>query len=210
MGKEICLGLLRCVIILVTMIGFLKGIVLLRDDPYIIVNVSGVGYRVVASQAVLSKVEKVGEEITLYIHTHVREDTLDLYGFLEQQDLRLFEQLIGVSGVGPKTALGVFSVGTRAEIVQAVITGNVSFFTGVPRLGKKNAQKIIIELKGKFGSVNDLDLTDSEQSSQGEVVEALSTFGFSKTEIQKALTGLTLDGLSLSEKVKQVLKALGR
>lgn len=192
------------------MIAYLSGTVLLRDDPYIIVNVIGVGYRVVASQAVLSKVEKVGEKITLYIHTHVREDTLDLYGFLEQQDLRLFEQLIGVSGVGPKTALGVFSVGTRAEIVQAVITGNVLFFTGVPRLGKKNAQKIIIELKGKFGSVNDLDLTDSEQSSQGEVVEALSTFGFSKTEIQKALTGLTLDGLSLSEKVKQVLKALGR
>ena len=183
---------------------------LLRDDPYIIVNVSGVGYRVVASQAVLSKLGNVGEKITMYIHTHVREDALDLYGFSEQADLKLFEQLIGVSGVGPKTALGIFSVGTRAEIVQAVITGNVLFFTGVPRLGKKNAQKIIIELKGKFGSIQDLDLSESDLVSHNEVVDALLTFGFSKAEIQKALQGLQLDGLSLSEKVKQALKALGR
>ncbi|MEK7092634.1 MAG: Holliday junction branch migration protein RuvA [Patescibacteria group bacterium] len=192
------------------MIAFLEGTLLLRDDPYIIVNVSGVGYRVVASQAVLSKLGNVGEKITMYIHTHVREDALDLYGFSEQADLKLFEQLIGVSGVGPKTALGIFSVGTRAEIVQAVITGNVLFFTGVPRLGKKNAQKIIIELKGKFGSIQDLDLSESDLVSHNEVVDALLTFGFSKAEIQKALQGLQLDGLSLSEKVKQALKALGR
>lgn len=192
------------------MIAFLEGTLLLRDDPYIIVNVSGVGYRVVASQAVLSKLGNVGEKITMYIHTHVREDALDLYGFSEQADLKLFEQLIGVSGVGPKTALGIFAVGTRAEIVQAVITGNVLFFTGVPRLGKKNAQKIIIELKGKFGSIQDLDLSESDLVSHNEVVDALLTFGFSKAEIQKALQGLQLDGLSLSEKVKQALKALGR
>lgn len=191
------------------MIAFLKGTVELRDDPYIIVDVNGVGYKVLVSSYVLSKA-LVGDSIKVFTYTHVREDALELYGFLESQDLKLFEYLIGVSGVGPKTAINIFSFGTRSDIVEAIVKGNVSFFTAVPRLGKKNAQKVIIELKGKFGSKNDLDLTETDMAANDEVMEALKSFGFTQAEIFSALKNITEEGLSSSQKIKLALKQLGR
>src|SRR3990167_434514 len=134
------------------MIGYLNGEVVTRDDPHIIIDVNGVGYKVLATRSVLSKVILNGK-LKLFIYTHVREDAISLFGFLDSLDLKLFENLISVSGIGPKTAMNIFSVGTREDVVQAIVTGDVSFFIGVPRLGKKNAQKIIIELKSKLGSI---------------------------------------------------------
>src|SRR5687768_1165178 len=113
------------------MIGFLKGIVEHRDDPHVFIDVNGIGYKVLASFQVLLKAI-VGTNIKLFTYTHVREDALDLYGFLEPQDLKLFEQLIAVSGIGPKTAMNIFSFGSRHDIIDAIIKGNVSFFTSVP------------------------------------------------------------------------------
>src|SRR3989344_7731257 len=168
------------------MIGFLNGEVLARDDPHIVINVNGVGYKVLAPKSVLSKATLNGK-LKLYIYTHVREDAISLFGFLDSLDLRLFENLISVSGIGPKTAMNIFSVGGREEIVQAIITGDVVFFTGVPRLGKKNAQKLIIELKNKLGSVDDLDLSKFDNKENSEVVSALKTFGFTTREALEAL-----------------------
>ena len=136
------------------MIGFLSGEVVARDDPYIVIDVNGVGYKVVVANGVLSNLGKNGK-VKLFIYTHVREDAISLFGFLDSLDLKLFENLISVSGIGPKTAMNIFSIGNREEIIQSIITSDVSFFTGVPRLGKKNAQKIIIELKSKLGSIED-------------------------------------------------------
>src|SRR6266567_4459837 len=126
------------------MIGTLKGVIEYREDPFLIVDVNGVGYKVLVPNSILSRISGTGDTIKLYTHTHVREDLLELYGFTDPQDLKLFEYLISVSGVGCKTALGIFSVGSRKEIMLAITTNDVSFFTAVPRLGKKNAQKIII------------------------------------------------------------------
>lgn len=191
------------------MIGLLKGILELRDDPYIIVDVNGVGYKVLVSSYVLSKAH-VGDSIKVFTYTHVREDALELYGFLEPQDLKLFEYLIGVSGVGPKTAINIFSFGTRSDIIEAIVKGNVSFFTAVPRLGKKNAQKVIIELKGKFGSKNDLDLSQGDMAANDEVMEALKSFGFTQAEIFNALKNITEDNLTSSQKIKLALRHLGK
>lgn len=124
------------------MIGSLNGIIDYQEASSIIIDVNGVGYKVLVP---VSMPLSLGDKVKLFIHTHVREDLLELYGFKEVQDLKLFEYLISVSGVGCKTALGVFSVGSRAEIIKAIIGNDVGFFTAVPRLGKKNAQKIIIE-----------------------------------------------------------------
>lgn len=192
------------------MIGLLKGTVELRNDPFLIIDVKGVGYKVVVSQTTLTKNGTVGSEIKLFIHTHIREDALDLFGFLEPQDLKLFEYLIGVSGVGPKTAMNIFSFGGRAEIIDAIIKGNVGFFTAVPRLGKKNAQKVIIELKSKFGSTTDLDLTEGDITENADVVAALESFGFSQAEVHNALRQITTEGLSTSQKIKEALKHLGK
>lgn len=191
------------------MIALLHGIVDSRIDPYLILDVNGVGYKVYASHSVLSRVS-IGERLKLYIYTHVREDILELYGFSDIEHLRLFEYLISVSGVGPKTAIGVFSVGERSDIVKAIINGDVSFFTAVPRLGKKNAQKLIIELKSKLGSIEDFDVNFERDSEADEVIIALKAFGFSASEAYTALRSVKTDGLSTSEKVRKALKNLGK
>ncbi len=190
------------------MIGMVSGIVSLKDSPSLLVNVHGVGYRVFVSAPVFSQAT-LGEEVTLFTHTHVREDLLELYGFITQEDLKLFELLIGVSGIGCKTALGVFSIGDRAGILHAILDGDTTFFSAVPRLGKKNAQKLIIELKNKVGGGTDIDLTAADGEAD-DVVMALKSFGFAAQEIYAALRAVKADGQTTEEKVRLVLKYLGK
>lgn len=191
------------------MIASLKGKVILKDGLYIIVDVSGVGYRVLVSEKVWSN-SQLDENIFLFIYSHIREDAFELFGFSEIQDLKLFENLIGVNGVGPKTAMSIFSFSNREEIVNAVIKGDVEFFTRVPRLGKKNAQKIIIELKSKLKDSNSLDLSTDEMDSNSDVYEALRTFGFSNKEIGEALKNIDKSATTADEKIKLVLKYLAK
>lgn len=189
------------------MIGLLKGILLLRHDPFVVIEVQGVGYKVYASPDFLSKYH-TGDSVTVFIHTHVREDALELYGFVDQAHLELFELLISVSGIGPKTAIGVFGLGEKESIISAIRKADVDFFTGVPRLGKKNAQKIIIELKNKIGAIEDLDLAGDK--AVDEVVQALVSFGFNESEAKMALRHIGDMGNNTSEKVRLALKYLGK
>lgn len=190
------------------MIGLLTGKIAFRNDPSLIIDVNGVGYRVLASTQVLSA-SHIGDIVTVFIHTHVREDALDLFAFPTEQDLKVFEYLISVNGIGPKTAMGVFNVGSREEILSAIRRADVDFFTGVPRLGKKNAQKIIIELKNKLGSGEELDLSDGTEDEM-QVVNALITIGFTEREARGAIKKLDGAGKSIEEKVKLALKQLGK
>lgn len=190
------------------MIGMVSGVIEVKDAPYVLVNVSGVGYKVTVSPKLFSTLT-LGEKSKLFTYTHVREDILDLYGFSDILDLKLFEYLISVSGVGPKTAIGIFSFGNRSEIIKAISAGDVTFFTKVPRLGKKNAQKIIIELKNKFGEGRDLDLSEDMSEESDEVILALKTFGFSTAEAMEATKKLDKN-ISSEEKIKIALKNLGK
>ncbi len=191
------------------MIGYLNGQALVRDDPYLIVDVNGIGYRVHAASDVLSSVAEIGSSIKLFTYTHVREDTLELYGFSKYADLKLFEQLINVSGVGPRTAIGIFAIGTSSEIIKAIADSDTSFFASVPRLGTKNAQKIIIELKNKVGG-GELDLSDGSSQNRNELTSALKTFGFTTTEINEAVRNIDKNGKSIEEQIKMALKYLGK
>ncbi len=191
------------------MIGFLKGTVELLDRPFVLLDVHDVGYRVLVSESVLSKLSK-GDKVQLFTYTYVREDALELFGFNDIHDLKLFESLISVSGIGPKTSLNVFSVGTRSEIIEAIIRGDVTFFTSVPRLGTKNAQRIIIDLKNKMGAGSDVDLSGKDLLENAEAVQALKNFGFTVGEAQKAIREIKTPGITLDEKIKLALKALGR
>lgn len=191
------------------MIGSLKGIVDFFDNNCLILDVNGAGYKVLVCNTILSKT-KIGDNLKLFVHTHVREDALDLYGFLNLLDLKLFELLISVSGVGPKTALSIFAISTGDEIINAIVSGDVEFFVSVPRLGKKNAQKIIIELKSKLGSVADFDINSSINGENSEIFDALKTFGFSVSEIREAVKNIKNQGVSVEEKIKLALKQLGR
>lgn len=186
------------------MIGYLKGILLQKAGPILLINVQGVGYKVFASSDVLAKYHK-NDAIEVYVHTHVREDILELYGFLDNESLTLFELLISVNGIGPKTAIGIFSVGKKEDILSAIRKADTDFFEDVPRLGKKNAQKIIIDLKNKLGSIEELDLGEEDE----DVLEALIGFGFSKEEARLAVKQVGETG-SVDEKVKLALKYLGK
>ena len=191
------------------MIGFLRGKLILLQRPFVIIDVHGVGYKVLVPESVYSKLTKE-KEVRIFTYTHVREDALDLFGFLEAEDLQLFESLLTVSGIGPKTALNIFSFGERKDIIEAIIKGDVTFFTSVPRLGTKNAQKIIIELKNKMGAGQDLDLSGKDLLENAEVVQALKNFGYSVSEAQKAVREVKKDGISTEERIRLALKALGR
>lgn len=188
------------------MIGSLTGTVAYRDSLSLLLDVHDVGYTVFIPNT-LSVAS--GGRITLFTHTHVREDVLELYGFSTIADLKLFTYLISVSGVGCRTALGVFSIGSRKEIIKAITSNDVSFFTSVPRLGKKNAQKIIIELKNKLGGEEDLDLGAVDETTD-EVLSALKGLGFQPSEARSAIKSLNGQGETVEGKVKLALRYLGK
>ncbi len=185
------------------MIGSLRGTVLQLLSGEILLDVQGVGYRVNVPMMLLDSVKK-GDECFVYTHLQVKEDALDLFGFSTYEDLLLFEKLLTVSGIGPKTALGVFLVGKRDEIVQAIEKADVPFFTRVPRLGSKNAQKLIVELKGQ------LDFSQVASSADREVIDALIGFGFSEREAREALGKVDKNLTDISARIKNALKALNK
>jgi len=189
------------------MIGKLTGIIESNIKNPVLIDVHDVGYVVRVPERFLASV-KPTKIHTLYIHTHVREDAFDLYGFATEQELNLFELLLTVSGVGPKTALSVVDRGVEA-VETAVRKSDVDFFTQIPRLGTKNAQKIIIELKSKLGSSKMLNL-DGETGETKQLIEALISMGFERYEIREALKKLDSKDISVEQKIRHALKLLGK
>lgn len=168
----------------------------------------GVGYKVFVPADILVNTEN-NNPSSLFIHTHVKEDALDLYGFNNPDDLQLFELFLGISGIGPKTAIGIFANGESAKIKEAIVKGDVDFFTTVPRLGRKNAQKIIIELRPKLGKLGDIDLT-ADNPENKEIVDALKTFGFNSQEAKEAIKSIKDITGDTSVKIRAALKYLGK
>lgn len=189
------------------MIGYLSGKIINKFTDSIILSVNDVGYKVlVCPSCFVSLPEK--SLLNLFIHTHVREDTLDLYGFKTKEELTLFEMLLSVSGVGPKTALLVVDRGVE-PVQNAIVSANVDFFTTIPRLGQKNAQKIIIELKNKLGGFVDLDLASQTKETQ-DAVEALIAIGYNKKDALAGLKGIPSSEKTIEQKIKFALKNLGK
>lgn len=191
------------------MIAYLKGTVSNKGINYLIImTTGGVGYKVFApADLIVSAI--ADKPLSLFTHTHVKEDILDLYGFSNSEDLAMFELLLGVSGIGPKTAVNIFANGKVARIKEAIVKGDVDFFMATPRLGRKNAQKIIIELRGKLGKMGELDLT-AEGGETKEIIGALKTFGFSADEAKDAIKFIKDVGGDTSAKIKAALKYLGK
>jgi holliday junction DNA helicase RuvA len=187
------------------MIASLSGTVRHKDLNLLVVDVGGVGYKVsvtpdVAVEATLS------QPIFLWTYLAVREDALDLYGFLDRETLDLFGLLITISGIGPKTALGILNVASPATLRQAVGSGDTSYLTRVSGIGKKNAEKIVLELKDK------LKYTEEDQSvdvrSEGDALEALISLGYSERDARAALKKVPKETTGASERVKAALKLL--
>lgn len=193
------------------MIALIKGNVVDKAERYLtVLTPGGVGYKVGVKSETFAKV-KVDQEIGLYIYSHIREDAFDLFGFENKEDLHLFEMLLSVSGVGPKTALLVISSGTAGAITDAISKGDTGFFTDVPGIGTKGAQRIIVDLRSKVGALGDFDLSEEESSEKKQIVEALRGFGFKEAEARQAVRFLPKDSsLTLEQKIRSALKSLSR
>jgi holliday junction DNA helicase RuvA len=186
------------------MIGSIKGTIVLKTDKFLIVEAGGVGYKVAVSPDALSKVKKVGDEVFLWIHTHVREDSFDLYGFLDYAELEFFQMLIGVSGIGPRSGLAILGIASIETLRKAIGTGDTSYLTKISGIGKKTAERIVIDLRDKMGA------EQSGSSLQGELdaLEALKSLGYSQNEAREALKKVSPD-LDTNSKIREALKALG-
>jgi len=169
------------------MIGFLRGQLLRKNPQEILLDVSGVGYRILVPVSTFCKLGEVGTGADLHIHTHVREDQLALYGFASTAEIELFEKLIGVSGVGPKVALGVLSGIETQDLVDALRSSDVARLTRVPGVGKKTAERLILELKDKLGALSSPAPEVSKASPvRDDLLSALGNLGYSAAEAEKA------------------------
>ncbi len=187
------------------MIGFISGQVKLVDEQILVMTSSGVGYQVQVGSRWLTQLHQ-DEPISLYIHTHVKEDQLSLFGFKTLEEKKLFQLLLHVSGVGPSTALAVSELGSTT-IVEAVQEARVSLFTSVPRVGKKLAQKIIIELKSKLGSLKELELGEVSGPTH-ELVEALLALGFSEQESYQTAKIYAADERAIEVVLKEAIQTI--
>ena len=191
-------------VIIKRMIYSLNGKIILVKDDFTVVDVAGVGYKVFVGSLVLEL--KNNQEIFLYTYQAVRENALDLFGFKTEAELQLFELLISISGIGPKVGLAIMSVTTPASLKRAVISKNTDELTKVSGIGKKNAQKIIIELANKVDKI-EVEVSESDDFDL-ETYETLEALGFDRAEIREALKNI--DENSTENKIKQALKILGK
>ena len=186
------------------MIGSIKGRIILKTEKFLIVETNGIGYKVSVSPDVLSKIKKSEEIISLWIHTHVREDSLDLYGFVDHQELEFFEMLLGVSGIGPRSALTVLGVASIDTLRRAINTNDTSYLTKISGIGRKTAEKIVIELRDKVGK----DDNNSSLQEEMDALEALKSLGYSQNEARDTLKKVA-PNTDTNTKIRDALKILG-
>ena len=191
------------------MIGHIDGNIIFSCDKYIILDVNGIGYKVYISLDTISTISG-NNEVALWTHLVVKEDALDLYGFLNQEELEFFKLLIGISGIGPKGALGIMSVASLKTLCSAIRDGDTSYLTKVSGIGKKNAQKIILELKDKVTSFSDVEETNLGRNENVDVVEALKSLGYKENEAREAVKKLPPEIKGTAQKVTEALKLIGK
>jgi holliday junction DNA helicase RuvA len=177
----------------------LRGTIAARTTAGVVIDVGGVGYLVAVTPRVAGR---VGEETTVETHLHVREDALQLYGFASAEERELFEQLLGVSGVGPKVALAIVSGSTPPELRRAIVRDDTARFEAIPGIGRKTAQRVVLELKEKLDAG-----ADGGPAAAGSVLAraALVELGWSVVDAERALAGID-DSLPVEEQVRSALR----
>ncbi|MDT8442776.1 MAG: Holliday junction branch migration protein RuvA [Desulfuromonadales bacterium] len=199
------------------MIALLRGTLAYKSIDHVIIDVSGVGYRLFIPLSTFYSLPETGE-ISLYTHTHVREDALLLYGFLTLEEKELFVTLIGISGIGPKLAVNILSHSPVAELKNAIVTSDVKRLSGLPGIGKKTAERLVLELKDKIEPV--AAATGCQPSSTGspsakdlinDVISALVNLGYKENQARKVLENMELaPDVPMEEALKGALKVLVR
>ena len=193
------------------MIASLEGIIDAVSKDSLIVNVNGFGFKIAVTTTVLSEMGITGREVKLYTHFHIREDDMSLFGFGSLDELKLFETLISVSGLGPKTGMAMLSAMSADQVAMAIASGSVEILTTIPGIGKKTADRLILELKDKVGGVMISSPAGKAAQENADVVSALVSLGYSVQETTRAVNALPSGKkLTLENKVKLALQYLGK
>ena len=192
------------------MISHLSGTLMHTSERYIIVDVGGIGYKVRVTLDTLQKLRGITDKkVSLWTHLIVREDVLDLYGFQNEHEMDFFEMLISVSGIGPKSALGILNVATIEHLKEAISNGDTGTLTKVSGIGSKGAQKIILELRDKLGGYGEVTPKGALRD-EHDAIEALCALGYSEREAREALKGISPETKGTNARIKEALKHLGK
>ena len=198
------------------MFAYIKGSLEQKSNNYVVIDVGGIGYKIFMATKAIETLGEIGKVVKVHTHYYVREDNISLYGFNTNEELRMFELLLQVSGIGAKSAIAMLSEISPSSFALAVISDDISQLVKIPGIGKKTAARIVLELKDKLKTEEaitkteevKLSITNEEETS--EAIAALQVLGYTKREIEKALENVDTKNLQLEEIIKQGLKYLGR
>ncbi len=203
------------------MLAYIKGILEIKTKGYIVVEAGGLGYKIFMPESTIANTGNIGDKVQIYTFMRVREDDVSLYGFLTNEELRMFELLLSVSGIGAKGALGILSNITPSQFALAVISNDVAILKKVPGIGPKTAQRAILELKDKLKKEQEIAIAEGEEASNieqvikedekvSEAISALQVLGYSKREIVEALQTIEVASLSVEDIIKKGLANLAK
>lgn len=197
------------------MYAYINGKIVDKANNYVVIDNGGIGYKIFMSPSVIEKLPDTGENLKVYTYYYVREDNIALYGFLSNEELRMFELLLSVSGIGAKSAIQILSSITPSSFALAVISNDVSKIVKIPGIGNKTAARIILELKDKLKTEQTINqnekitkVIDLEEKDT-EAITALQVLGYTRKEISKALEKIDTQNLTVEEIIKKALLTLG-
>ena len=198
------------------MIAHIKGTLETKAADYVVIDVGGLGYKVYISATGMEKLGNIGDKVKVYTYYRVREDDISIFGFNTNEELRMFELILSVSGVGAKTAQTIVALTNPSEFAIAIISDDISYLTQIPGIGAKSAQRIILELKDKLkkeeniSKTNDLQIKAAviDDNKVQEAISALQVLGYNKKEIEKAFMKLDKKDLSTEDLIRKGLTIL--
>ena len=198
------------------MIAYIKGKLEMKMTEYVVIDVGGIGYKVFMSELGIENIGNIGDTVKVHTYYRVREDDISIFGFNTLEELKMFELLLGVSGVGAKTALTMLAVCEPSEFALAVISEDVKALTGIPGIGPKSAKRIILELKDKLKTEEAIQANDTELTSNvvgnnnlEEAVQALKVLGYTRQEIENVLAKIDINTLTVEDIIRKALSFLG-
>ena len=199
------------------MYSYIKGTLEIKANGYVVIDNNGIGYKIFMSENGIEELGEIGENVKVYTYYHVREDNISLFGFTSNEELRMFELLISVSGVGAKSAINMLSAITPSDFALAIISNDISSLVKVPGIGAKSAQRIILELKDKLKTEEAISKVDNkvkialkQDNNSEEAIAALQVLGYNKKEVEKVLEKVDTSALSVEDIIRKALSYLGR
>ena len=196
------------------MYAYIKGNLDTKTNSYVIIETGGIGYKIFMALKAIQSLGEVGNSVKVYTHYYVREDNISLYGFTSNEELRMFELLLSVSGIGAKSAIAMLSQISPSSFALAVISNDVSKLVKIPGIGNKTAARIILELKDKLkteeaiSASEEIEVAIKEDSKNGEIIAALQVLGYTRKEIDKVLEKIDMESTGIEDAIKQALKLL--